>query len=107
MGKLLKKDVKFQWTKYFQESMDMLKKNIVTMTILVFIYGKKEFHVHVNVSSISLVVVLKHLGEGSIDHPIAFARRESSTTEKYHDKKIEISYGIHSINFDITCWVDL
>ena len=41
MEKLLKKDVKFQWTKNCQESLDILKNKMVTTPILVFPHWKK------------------------------------------------------------------
>jgi hypothetical protein len=39
---------------------------------------KKEFHVHVDASSIALSIVLAQLGEGELHHPIAFASRNFS-----------------------------
>ena len=62
--------------------MDKLKKKIATAPILIFTDCKKEFHVHVDASSISLGILLNQPGEGTIDHPIAFASRKLSTTEK-------------------------
>jgi hypothetical protein len=50
-----------------------------TAPILVFSDWSKEFHVHVDASSISLGVVLEQPGEGEIDHPLSFARRKLST----------------------------
>jgi hypothetical protein len=41
----------------------------------------KEFSVHVDVSSISLVVVLEQLGEWEIDHLLVFSSRKLSTAE--------------------------
>jgi hypothetical protein len=58
-----------------------LKKKLVTASILIFPYSKKEFHVHIDVSSIALGVVLANSGEGDIDNPIAFASRKFSTTK--------------------------
>ena len=55
---------------------------MVTTLILIFPYWTKEFHVHVDASSIELGVILAQPGEGSIDHPIVFASRKFSTTEK-------------------------
>ena len=43
---------------------------------------KKEFHFHADMLSIALGIVLTQPGEGALDHPIAFARRKLSTTEK-------------------------
>ena len=36
MEKLLKKDVKFQWSEQFQEILDVLKNNMLIAPILVF-----------------------------------------------------------------------
>jgi hypothetical protein len=49
--------------------------------ILIFTEWNKEFHVHVNASSIVLGAVLSQPGEGDIDHPIVFATRKLSTSE--------------------------
>jgi hypothetical protein len=81
MEKLLKKDSNFQWTEECQQIFNTLKKKMVTTTILVFPDWSKEFNVHVDASSISLGVVLAHPGVGDIDHHIAFARSNISTSE--------------------------
>ena len=81
MERLLKKDTKFQWTYEFQESLDKLKRKMVAAPILIFPDWKKEFHVHVNASSVALGVILMQLGEGEIDHPISFSSRKLSTAE--------------------------
>jgi hypothetical protein len=54
---------------------------MVTVPILVFLDWRKEFHIHVDASSISLGVVLAQLVTRDIDHPLAFANRKLSTTE--------------------------
>ena len=74
--KLLKKDIMFQWNDECQESLDILKEKMVTTPILSFPDWTKEFHVHVDASSIALEVVLAQPGEGDIDHPISFASRK-------------------------------
>jgi hypothetical protein len=51
------------------------------MLILIFPDWKKEFHVHVDASSIALGTILSHLGEGDIYHPISFSSRLLSTTK--------------------------
>jgi hypothetical protein len=81
MEKLLKKDSKFQWTEEFQQNFDTLKQKMVTAPILVFPDWSKEFNVHVDASSIALGVVLAYLGVGDIDHHIAFASSNISTSE--------------------------
>ena len=55
---------------------------MVIASILVFPDWKKPFHVHVDASSIALGIILAQPGEGGIDHPIAFARRKLSSTER-------------------------
>ena len=64
MEKLLKHDLKFQWTQECQWSLDIMKEKMVTTPILVFPDWKFPFHVHVGASSIILGVILAQLGEG-------------------------------------------
>jgi hypothetical protein len=82
MEKLLKHDAKYEWNEECQKSLDILKERMVTVPILVFPDWKKIFHVHVDASSIVLGIILAQLGEGGIDHPIAFASRKLSSVER-------------------------
>ena len=81
MERLLQKVCQFGWTDECQQSFDTLKQKIVTAPILVFPDWIKEFHVHVDASSIASGAVLAQLGEGDFDHPLAFSSRKLSTTE--------------------------
>ena len=72
MEKLLKKDVAFVWSPECQDIIDTLKANMASTPILIFLDWNKEFHVHVDASSIVLGVVLMQLGEGDMDHPNRF-----------------------------------
>ena len=72
MEKLLKKDCQFGWIDECQQCFDTLKQKMVTAPILVFPDWSKEFHVHVDASSIALGAVLAQPGEGNIDHPLTF-----------------------------------
>jgi len=85
MEKQLKKDNKFTWTEECQRSLDILKEKMVIAPILVFPYWTKEFHVHVDASSIALGAVLAQEGEGDIDHPMDISSRKFSTTEKNYN----------------------
>ena len=78
----MKRDVKYEWTKECHKSLDILKEKMVTALILVFLDWTRPFHVHVDASSIALGIILAQPGEGSLDHPIAFARRKLSSTER-------------------------
>ena len=60
MEKLLKKDVDFLWSQECQDSFDTLKAKMASAPILVFPIWNKEFHVHVDASSVALGVVLMH-----------------------------------------------
>ena len=83
MEKLLKWDAKYEWTQECQQSLDILKEKMVTTLILVFPDWKFPFHVHVDGSFIALGVILAQLGEWGLDHPIYFARRNSSAECNY------------------------
>jgi len=54
---------------------------MATAPILVFPDSRREFHVHVDVSSIELGAVLAQPGEGEIDHPLEFSSRNLSKTK--------------------------
>jgi hypothetical protein len=58
MEKILKKDCSFSWTEECQQSFDTLKQKMVIVPILVFPDWTKEFHVHVDASSIALGAML-------------------------------------------------
>jgi hypothetical protein len=110
MEKLLKKEVKFQWNEDFQKGLDTLKQRLVTAPILVFPYWNKEFHVHVDASSIALGAVLSQPGEGAIDHLIAFASRKLSISEKklYHYRMGRPGHGLCAPEVQtLPTWVSL
>jgi len=105
MEKFLKKENNFQWNEESEEGLDNLKQKLVTLSILIIPDWKKEFHVHVDASFVSLGAILAQLGEGDIDHPISFARRKFliiihnyTTTEC---EGLKIMY-MHCISLDIT-----
>jgi len=54
---------------------------MVSAPILVFPDWKKEFHVHVDASSVALGTILAQEGARDIDHPISFSSRKLSTAE--------------------------
>ena len=80
--------------------MDILKEKMLATPILVFPDWNKEFHVHVDASSIALGIVLAQSGEGNIDHPISFASRKLSTVEKNYTtterEGLAIVYALHN-----------
>jgi hypothetical protein len=58
---------------------------MVTTPILVFPCWEKTFHVHVDASAITLGAISTQLGERDLEHPIAFARRKLSESEKNYN----------------------
>jgi hypothetical protein len=58
---------------------------MVTTPILVFPDWEKSFHVHVDALSIALGAILAPPGIGELDHPIAFASRKLSESEKNYN----------------------
>lgn len=73
---------------------------LVTTSILVFLVWKKEFHVHVDASSIALGVVLAQPSEGELYHLIAFVSRKLSSIEQNHSmierEGLEMVYALQN-----------
>ena len=55
---------------------------MASMPILVFLDWNKDFHMHIDTSSITLGVVLAQPGADDLDHPIAYANRKLSFAEQ-------------------------
>jgi len=72
----------FTWDEECQQRLELLKHKLFTTTILVFLDWHKEFHVHVDASSIALGATLAQLGERYIDHPLSFSSIKFSSAEK-------------------------
>ena len=81
MEKLLNKDAAYEWTQECQGNFDTLKSNMASALILVFPDWDKDFHVHVDAYSLELGVILAQIGEGDLDHLIAYASRKLSFAE--------------------------
>jgi len=99
MEKLLNKDATFYWDEECKWSLDVLKEKMVTTSILVFPYWKKEFHVHVDASCITLGAMLTQDGEGELDHPITFAGRKLYKAKKNYlaieHEGLAMVYALH------------
>jgi hypothetical protein len=82
---------------------------MVTTPILVFPYWSKEFHVHVDDSSIALGEVLAQPGVGYIDHMLAFSSRKLYIAEiKYTTTERESLAMVYALQkFHTTCWEDI
>jgi hypothetical protein len=85
MEKLLKKYSKFQWNEECQQGLDTLKDKMVTKPILVFPDWEKTFHVHMDASAITLGAIMVQEGARELDHPIIFASKKLSESEKNYN----------------------
>lgn len=90
MEKLLKKDTTYFWNDDFMKSLDVLKEKLASTLILVFPKWDVEFHVHVDMSCITLGAILTQKGAGAMDHLISFVTQQLSKAKKnYSTPKCE------------------
>jgi len=78
---LLKKDIKFNWDKKCEESMEFLKQAITSPPILRYVDFSKPLILTTDASNAALGAVLSQ-GPPGKDLPISFASRALSDTEK-------------------------
>ena len=98
MERLLKKDVVFVWSLECQDNFETVKAKMASAPILFFPDWNKEFHVHVDASSVALGVVLAHPGEGDLDNPIYFTSKNLSSAEKnYTTTKREVLVMVYAL----------
>ena len=73
--------------------------NLIFNFLLVSPDWKKPFPMHVDASSIALGIILAQLGEGGIDHSIAFASRKLSSAERNYTtterEGLTMVYALH------------
>jgi hypothetical protein len=99
MEKLLKHNVKYEQNEECHKSFDILKEKMVITPILVFPDWKRPFHVHVEVSSITLGIILAQPRDRGIDPPIAFVSRKLSLVERKYTtterEGLAMVYALH------------
>lgn len=79
---LLLKSEQFIWTDDCTTALNTLKEKLASAPILFHPNWDKHFHVHIDASSIALGGFLAQPGETLVDHPVYFASRKLSTTER-------------------------
>ena len=82
LEKRLQKSEQFIWNDECTKALNTLKEKLASAPILAHPNWDKQFHVHIDASSIALGAVLAQLGETSIDHPVYFGSRKLSTAER-------------------------
>ena len=63
---------------------DTLRDKLIIVPILHFPSWDKPFHVHVDASGTAIEEVLSQPSEGIVDHPLCFASRKLTPTEKIY-----------------------
>ena len=92
MRKLLKKDVKWNWTPEIDEDFEELKKEITEAPCLAHFEPKKDNYITTDACNIGLGATLWQK-EGETFRPVAFASRFLTDCEKICDKLIRITEG--------------
>ena len=75
LNKLLRKDVKFEWTEECNQAFLTLKKALITAPVLAFAQFDKPFILAVDASDESIGFVLSQLDSEGKEHPIAYGGR--------------------------------
>lgn len=81
ISRLLKKNCKFVWSKECQEALNRVKESISNPPILIYPDFSEPFSVTTDASNEALGAILSQMRDGK-DHPISFASRTLSDTEK-------------------------
>ncbi|XP_055922719.1 uncharacterized protein K02A2.6-like, partial [Eupeodes corollae] len=79
---LLKKDVKFQWSKTCQEAYELLKQDVTSDQVLTHFNPKIPIVLSTDASNSAVAGVLSHIFANGVRKPIAFISRALSQTEK-------------------------
>ena len=89
MRKLLKKDVKWEWTAEVDEDFEKLKKEITEAPCLAHFDPKRDNYITTDACNTGLGATLWQK-EGVVFRPVAFASRFLTDCEKIRDKRIRI-----------------
>ena len=82
MSNLIKKDIKFEWTKECQEAFETLKEKLITSPILQHPNYEKEFILITDASGTGLGAVLAQLNDQGKEIVVAYASRSLQGAEK-------------------------
>ena len=79
---LLRKDQKFNWSNECQQAFETLKQRLTTAPVLIMPDPNKPFHIKCDASGVAIGAELCQIDENEQSHPIAFASRQLSDTER-------------------------
>lgn len=84
---LLKKDTKFVWGPAQQQAAATLKARLCSAPVLAYPDWDKEFLLHTDASHTGIGAVLSQEDSHGVEHPIAFASRALTPTERRYDTR--------------------
>ena len=93
---LTRKDVSFEWTSECQKALDTLKDKLVKSPVLSYPQSDREYVLETDASVMGLGAVLSQLQEDQKLHPVAYASRALSSSEK--------NYGITDLETLAVVW---
>ena len=82
LHRLTRKDTPFEWDSECQQSFDCLKCKLVEAPVLAYPNFSKDFCLETDASVKGLGAILSQVGEDGRRHPVAYASRALSDTEK-------------------------
>ena len=82
LNSLLQKGTKWKWSADCQKAFDSAKKSLTSLSVLVHYDPSLLIRVAADASSHGLGAVLSHVLPDGTEHPIAFASRTLSSSEK-------------------------
>ena len=81
---LTKKNSRFVWSDECQQAFDNLRQKLLQSPILVYPSFEKEFTLETDASVLGLGAVLSQVQEDGLLHPVAYASRATSPSERNH-----------------------
>ena len=98
LNDLTSKKSVWNWTEECQSSFNQIKSLLVNSPVLSYYDNQKELLLHCDASPVGLGCVLAHRDDNGTEHPIAFANRSLTTSERGYaqiDREaLSIVYGI-------------
>lgn len=84
LHRLLKKGIRWAWTREFEQAYEACKQNLTSDTLLVHYEGNCELRLACDASSDGLGAVISCVMGDGWEWPIAYASRTLSSSEKYY-----------------------
>jgi hypothetical protein len=82
LNRLLKKEVRYEWTSVQQNAFESLKEKLITAPILAYPDNTKEFILFTDASDIALGAILSQKDDKGHEKVIAYASKSLTTAEK-------------------------